>query len=119
MSFTHESALNRAIRRLNKLCDSAEHEQLAVYVGNVTLDKLTDKERGRPPEQGDDCYLLGYDAASALPIERLRQLFEEDDWGLAWETFKSEQTEWYEQDEGRVMAYRDAIRILEEEAANT
>lgn len=118
MTFATESALNRAIRRLTELRDNAEAEQLAVYVGHVTLDKLTEEERGRPLEPSDDCLLLGYDAACQLDVARLRQLFEEDDWGSAWELFKSEDTEWYEQDGGRVLAYNDALQILEEEAAN-
>lgn len=122
------SSLDRLISRL--YCPSGQsterrprHEldgrgasQLHTYCANVTLDKLTDEERGRPGEPGDEHSCLGYDAAMQLPIERLRELKKADDWGSAWELHDGEQNEYHYQDEGAMEACRQILAVLTEEA---
>ena len=73
-------------------------DQLALYVGHVV-----------DPETNQ---LLGYEAASQLPIAELERLFEEDDYGAAWELFSGEDTEGYEQDEGYLRACDEILRLL-------
>lgn len=99
--------LTRVIARIQEERNSIEHNQLSVYVGNMPM-RLVDPDA--PENQ-----LMGYDEASQLPLERLRELFTEDDFGAAWELFTSEQTEWYENDEGRIATYDRVLAILLEE----
>ena len=72
-------------------------DQLALYVGHVA------DEAGQ---------LIGYEAASQLPIAELERLHEEDDYGPAWERLDYEAREGYENDEGYIQACDEILRAL-------
>jgi hypothetical protein len=86
-------------QKIIELRDSTRQNQLATYVANVNN-----------PDGG----LIGWEEASLYPLERLEFLFEEDDWGRAWELMNAEQTEYFEQDEGRIGALSDVLALIDE-----
>lgn len=121
-SSTTDNPLREAIERIERMRDAAEHDRLIVYVKNVTFDKLTEDElrefgygdylANEPGRHALKSLLLGYDVASSLPLERLRELFEQDDYS-AWEMFDSEDTEHFENDEGSIAAYDRVLDVLQ------
>ena len=118
MTFKEETAINAAIRRVCEIRDSTRQQQLATYVQFITTDKLTDAEREQFKLQSSDSQGIGWEAASMLPAERLQALYEQDDYGDAWDCLvgDSEIQEYYENDEGSIRAYGEVLDILYEEA---
>lgn len=102
--------VRETIRQVEAMRDSTEVEQLSTYVGRVSSEHLTDEEREQLGLTDDES--IGYERAGQLPVERLRELFEADDWGDAWEGLDREQTEYYEADEGRIEAYNAVLSLL-------
>lgn len=120
------------LRALAEAAESTEHNQLSTYCANVSWSGLTDDEirehgdehaiemldaarKDGPFRSTAESHLerqsIGYEVAASLPLERLRELFEADDYGKAWEVMNGEQHEYYEQDEGEQRGY-NAVAVL-------
>ena len=102
-TFTEETALNRAARRLEEHAHEQEIEALVAVV------RLT------PDPDSPGC-CLGWEAAYALPEDELRRRFEEDDW-RSWELAESDDIEAYESSNAAAETYRRAAEIVREEAS--
>jgi hypothetical protein len=97
-ALANEGTIALALRaQIESLRAARLHDQLALYVAHV-----------RTP----DGELYGYEEASQLPLAELERLFEEDDYGVAWERFDSEDTEGYEQDEGFIRACDEILGLF-------
>lgn len=114
--------IHEAIERIQRMRDEAEMSQLITYVKNVTLSELTEDElrslgyadylANDSGRKALESLCVGYDAAAQLSIERLRELFEADDWGSAWELHDGEDNEYHYSDEGAMQAYDRVLDVL-------
>lgn len=97
---------NQLRRRIKTARREHERAQLTTYVAHVMAKKVD-------PDAFEST-VLGYDAASELPLPTLRRLFREDDWGEAWSLFGSEQTEYFEQDQGRIETCDEILALIDQ-----
>jgi hypothetical protein len=104
-----ESALRRKIKAE---IDEVRTSQLAMYVGH--MDEMQEYRPGyRAWGQEIPAGPSGYERALLLPLDRLERLWEEDDWGSAWESMDMEQREIWEHDDGLIAGLSRVLEWLE------